>query len=580
MRKSFVLAAGAACILCSASLVIGGEIQDAIESGDIAVVQQLLSADKLHANASDENGTPPLSLAAQKGMFEIADILLGASAEVDAKDARGLTPLFWSVITGNRAMAELLVGRGADVTISHPVFGSAADFAFQNECQRGYSGFADFLISHGAAFDPNGVGPQGLTRLRIAVMLGSEDMVRWLIEKNVDVNAASPRDSSTALYWAAWQGYPGIVNMLIEAGADVNLTDSQGAPAIKIAAAKGHLEIVNRLIKAGAKLDFHDRTTGQRLLHLAALYGHKSIVETFLAAGADPGATDTSGNSPLDYACRYGHQQVADLLRQKGADEKSCSDRSLKANRADQKLANKEAVAWCLSNRGWAVRTQNHMLVFDAEEFGVTRPTEPSLSNGFVTPAELNAQNVVALYSCYHGNVGEPAYIHEIEDSLSNVVYVHNQDDPWRGPKNAVYLGPDQTTDISGVKLHTITPITSMPLLNYLCEVDGLVIYYAYVATDDIDKYRADLDSLALNTDHVDLAFLAVADESEGGNADTEAFIERLKPKTIILTDSGGRTSLLATTAGALKKAHPEVSIYQPTYPGDHVRYGRDGLIE
>jgi len=580
MRKSCVLSVWVTCILFSASLATAGQIQDAIESGDVAAVQQLLSTDKLNANAADEKGTPPLTLAVQKGMTEIADILLGAGAEVDAKDARGLTPLFWAVIGGNRALAELLVNRGADVTIGHPVFGSAADFAFQNECQRGYSGSTDLLISHGAAFDPNGAGPRGLTHLRVAVMLGSEDMVRWLIEKKVDVNAVSPRDGTTALYWAACKGHIGIVNMLIEAGADVNIADSLGVTSIKGAIEKGHSEVVSRLIDAGARLDFRDRTTGQTLLHLAALYGHKGIVETLLAAGVDPGATDSSKKTPLDCACRYGHGQVADLLKQKSADQKSCSDRSPETDRADHKLAEKEAVAWCLSNRGWAVRTQNHMLVFDAEEFGVTRPTEPSLANGFVTPAELKGQNVAALYSCYHGNVGEPAYIHEIEDSLSNIVYVHNQDDPWRGPRNAVYLGPNQTSEVSGLKVHTITPITSMPLLNYLCEVDGFVLYYAYVPTDNLDKYRADLDSLAQKADRVDLAILSVADESEGGNADIEAVIERLKPRAIILIDSGGRTGLIAESAEQLRSSHPDISIYHATYPGDHVAYRQGKLSE
>jgi hypothetical protein len=42
----------------------------------------------------------------------------------------------------------------------------------------------------------------------------------------------------------------------------------------------------------------------------------------------------------------------------------------------------------------------------------VTRPTEPGLASGFLSPAEIGGEDVVVFYSAYHGYVDEPAYIH------------------------------------------------------------------------------------------------------------------------------------------------------------------------
>jgi len=81
-------------------------------------------------------------------------------------------------------------------------------------------------------------------------------------------------------------------------------------------------------------------------------------------------------------------------------------------------------------------------VLFDAEEFGVTRPTEPSLANGFLTTQELGDQNIFAIYTSYHGEPGEPAYIHTIEDSVASITYVHNEGDPWRGSEKTVYMKP------------------------------------------------------------------------------------------------------------------------------------------
>jgi len=62
-------------------------------------------------------------------------------------------------------------------------------------------------------------------------------------------------------------------------------------------------------------------------------------------------------------------------------------------------------------HRGWVVKTRTRLPVFDAEELGIVRPADPALANGFHSAEELAEQNLLGLYTCYHGNPGELAFL-------------------------------------------------------------------------------------------------------------------------------------------------------------------------
>jgi hypothetical protein len=66
-------------------------------------------------NEEDEHGNSPLLLACRSGNFEIAEILVMASAGVSASNKRGDTPLLASVGAGKLELAQMLVSKGANV---------------------------------------------------------------------------------------------------------------------------------------------------------------------------------------------------------------------------------------------------------------------------------------------------------------------------------------------------------------------------------------------------------------------------------------------------------------------------------
>jgi ankyrin repeat protein len=527
----------------------------------IALSPEMIAASEIHDAARD-------------GDVDKVRQLLIAGAEMDAKDERGFTPLLWAVYGGQLNVTELLIDQGADVRYEHPAFGAAADLSFHMECQRGYSGVTEYLASKGVEFDPNSVGPRKLNRLRVAVMLGSTDMVRWLIDRGADVNAASPQDGRVALLWAAQKGNLEIVTALIVARADVDAVDSSGIAPVQWAVENGHADVVESLIDAGARLDLRETTSGQGLMHRVSIYGHVDIAKLLLSRGTEVDAKDAAQKTPIYYACKYGNEQLAGLLVDKGADIDDCGEKNFGSSTfLTRPLADDEAIVWRLASRGWAVRTSTSMLVFDAEEFVVTRPTEPCLANGFVTPEELVGHDVFAMYTCYHGEVGEPAYIHEIEDDLERVTYIHNAGDPWRGCKNSMYLEPRETRDLGGVRLHTIWPISYMPSLAYLCEVGGLVVYYADVTSDDLEKYKEDLNYLSSVTDRVDIAFLPAAEFDPSRESDLALFVERFSPRTIILLHTDGNDEVHEAVAEWTNDRGLEIPVLRAEYPGDRFEF-------
>ena len=77
------------------------------------------------------------------------------------------------------------------------------------------------------------------------------------------------------------------VNMLIKAGADVNLTSRKGQTALAVAAATGKMNSIKKLIEAGADVNSYKKDDGTTPLIAAVENGHVECVRGLIHAGAD-----------------------------------------------------------------------------------------------------------------------------------------------------------------------------------------------------------------------------------------------------------------------------------------------------
>jgi len=136
-------------------------------------------------------------------------------------------------------MVQFLLSRGADPNATQGNYTML-------ECAVCAS---DIPIIH-ALLDA-GAKMENRSALPIAASLGREDVISFLLERGASVDALPNNDDyiythsyekegvRNALGDAAWQGYPGLVKLLLERGADPTIRDTKGRTALELARTGG-----------------------------------------------------------------------------------------------------------------------------------------------------------------------------------------------------------------------------------------------------------------------------------------------------------------------------------------------------
>jgi ankyrin repeat protein len=243
-------------------LVDPEEMLKACQQGDLDKVRELLKRDSTLVNAKGAHHKTPLHWAAEKNNAELAQLLIGAGADVNAEVSWGMTPLAWAANMGSREAAEILLAHGARPQLNM-------------WCAAGL-GMLEVVASF---FDgPNGLKPNaGQTRTRD---LGDGN---W--------GKAAPPESyhelvSEAFHIAARNGHVDVAKFLLEKGADINHRGFFGAPGMHWAAINGHTPMVEFLLEHGADQALRDQKFHSTALGWAIEGKHENIAE-LLRAEAD-----------------------------------------------------------------------------------------------------------------------------------------------------------------------------------------------------------------------------------------------------------------------------------------------------
>eukprot|EP00747_Dinoflagellata_sp_TGD_P166194 gnl/TRDRNA2_/TRDRNA2_188609_c0_seq1.p1 gnl/TRDRNA2_/TRDRNA2_188609_c0~~gnl/TRDRNA2_/TRDRNA2_188609_c0_seq1.p1 ORF type:complete len:225 (+),score=73.05 gnl/TRDRNA2_/TRDRNA2_188609_c0_seq1:83-757(+) len=163
------------------------------------------------------------------------------------------------------------------------------------------------------------------------------------------------------------QGKVDEVDQLLLEGANptYKMTDGSSWNVLMLAANCGHTVLVDKFTsKRGfPKVEDHD-PHGTQAIMLAALKGHKDIVQTLLDKKADATCTNKDGETPLMMAAASGHTEVVKLLLGASADPDASDKHDMTAIKKAARWGHAECVKELLTKVKDDARQRKHCLLF------------------------------------------------------------------------------------------------------------------------------------------------------------------------------------------------------------------------
>jgi ankyrin repeat protein len=257
-------------------------------------------------------GGVPLVEAAKKADHQAVQALLKTpGADVNAATADGATALHWAAHRDDLEMVDLLINSGANVKAANRYGVQPLSLAAEN----GNAAIIDRLLKAGA--DPNTAMPEGETALMTASRAGKVDAIKTLLVHGAAVNARDSFRGETALMWAAGRNNADAIRMLVEFGADVKVRTSNpsrsvgrnadsgvmftsppptGFTAFLFAVREGQLDAAKALLEAGANVN-DTVSDGESALVIASANAHWEVADFLLDKGADPNLAGAGWNA-------------------------------------------------------------------------------------------------------------------------------------------------------------------------------------------------------------------------------------------------------------------------------------------
>ena len=244
----------------------------------------------------------------------VCQVFIGAGADIETKNDKGRSPLHLAIRSGELTIVKMLVEAGADVR---------ATDADRETCLilAAYDGHTDivrYLVSL-PEVDLNQQGSNNFTALQVAVKRKHADMVQVLIDAGADIDTKDDVGCSP-LHLASRSGELTTVKMLVKAGADVRATDDRRYTCLIFAAYLGLTDTVRYLVSLPEVDLNHQQINNHTALNAAVYKKHADVVQVLIDAGADIETKSDQGLSPLHLASRSGELTTVKMLVEAGAD--------------------------------------------------------------------------------------------------------------------------------------------------------------------------------------------------------------------------------------------------------------------
>ena len=237
---------------------------------------RLLVAGGADVNLTTLRDEAPTELAGDRGLDDITQLLLAASAAPEGPNPDGT--LLRAANDGDANLAALALRAGADL--------EATDDNLR-------------------------------TSLALAVGGNNLDVARVLVALGADPDALDDRHDTPWLLTGE-TGSVEMLEILLPANPDTAILNRFGGTSLIPASERGHLDYVRAAVMTSIDIN-HVNNLGWTALMEAVLFGdgsqtYQDIVSALLEAGADATISDSEGTTPLEHARSRGHTEVAQIL--------------------------------------------------------------------------------------------------------------------------------------------------------------------------------------------------------------------------------------------------------------------------
>ncbi|EQC27025.1 TKL protein kinase [Saprolegnia diclina VS20] len=266
----------------------------------------LIKSTTVDVNLRDGNFVPLLQLVVDTGDMALLQTLLSKpSLDVNATDKEEQTALTRAIAKNNIAAVVALVQANARGTLMGEEGWTVQMYHFGllllQAASTNNAGNLEVLLRAGAR--PSTVNEDGATALHVAAANGHDDIVTLLLATDPSLSCRSDQSGNLPLHLAAAKGHMFIVEKLVQHAPVKSLswTNSGGCTPLSVAIKCAHAPLVSLLIQSGTSLD-STTNSGWTLLHEAAATGGLAMVKMLLSTTLNMFAKTTAGETPLQIA--------------------------------------------------------------------------------------------------------------------------------------------------------------------------------------------------------------------------------------------------------------------------------------
>ena len=287
-------------------------------------------------DAQNLSGKTALSDACRSAKKDMAILLIRSGADINATDATGRTVLMDAISSSNEDMVRLLLQYKANVQVQE----MSGQNAYHEAAVTGNIGIINMIRKAGG----NPLSRDAAGETPFSLVLGAEiSVIQAVLGSDTTI---SDSDGNTPIHIAVQKhasqktmmqllniGYPAsqrngqgltplneaVANneknqalVLLEYGADPYLSTTSGENALTAVFKTKNLELLDAIAKYNATRS--DRQ-GDGILHYAARFADKEIVEHLVSLKLDKSVRNISGETPAQMAERWGRKDIAEILR-------------------------------------------------------------------------------------------------------------------------------------------------------------------------------------------------------------------------------------------------------------------------